>query len=35
MSEALPTFRIAGWQGSARNLGRRCGVEAAIAEYLG
>src|SRR4051812_10879449 len=35
MSESPPVSRIAGWQGSARNLGKRCGVEAAVADYLG
>jgi hypothetical protein len=34
MSKAPPIFRIAGWQRSARNLRRRCGVEAAVVEYL-
>ena len=34
ISEAPPIFRIVRWQGSARNLGRRCGVQAAVVEYL-
>ena len=33
-SESPPVFWIAGWQGSARNLGKRCRVVAAVVEYL-
>jgi hypothetical protein len=34
ISEAPRVFRIAECQRSARNLGRRCGVQAAVVEYL-
>jgi hypothetical protein len=35
IGESLLFTRTAGWQRSARNLGKTCGVEAAVVEYLG
>jgi hypothetical protein len=35
INESLLFSRIAEWQRSTRNLGRTCGVKAAVVEYLG